>query len=594
MGAIHVLPEHVANKIAAGEVIERPASIVKELIENSLDAGATSVEISIKNGGKSLIRVSDNGSGMSEEDAKLAFVRHATSKISNADDLERIGSFGFRGEALPSIAAVSRTRLVTCLEGDTAGTEISMEGGRLDYVKGSASRKGTLLEVRDLFFNTPARRKFLKTDTTEMGHISDTVSNIALSRLDVHFVLESSGKKILDLWPTEDLAVRAAAIFGEDTAKHLLALSGETEGIKVRGLIGKPYVARANRTGQVLFVNQRLVRSTSIAYALQDGYHGLLMQGQYPLSVLFLDLDLARVDVNVHPTKQEVRISNEPEVKSFLKKTVTQTLAREADLAPHLQNVGTSPSAPSFSRGVSRDFSAPFRYPEQGFMPLEQKFHVADPQPAEEALMKPAFEGTSFARDKFKITRVLGQIHQTFIVAETEEGLLVLDQHAAHERVMFETLLKNFRASRPESQGLLMQEVLEIHPRQKEMLEKSLPFLAKLGFELEEFGENAFVIRAYPSIFRDENPAQALKNFLEEKEEGRLRTDLEHREEEIAALIACKRRSVKAYHPLSPAALQALLENLAQCENPFNCPHGRPSFMKLTFSDLEKQFKRKL
>ena len=598
MGVIHVLPEHVANKIAAGEVIERPASIVKELIENSLDAGAVSIEISIKNGGKSLIRVSDNGSGMSEEDAKLAFVRHATSKISNADDLERIGSFGFRGEALPSIAAVSRTRLVTCVEGDIAGTEISMEGGKLDYVKGSASRKGTLLEVRDLFFNTPARRKFHKTDTTEMGHIVDTVSNIALSRLDVHFALESSGRKILDLWPTEDLAVRAAALYGEDTAKHLLSFSGQTEGIKVRGLIGKPYVARANRTGQVLFVNQRLVRSTSIAYALQDGYHGLLMQGQFPLSVLFLDLDLTRVDVNVHPTKQEVRISNEPEVKSFLKKTVTERLSREPDLAPHLNRVGPSPFAPQagYSRAASVDTGSHFRYPEQTTMPLEQKIHVAEP--SESILLNAAYSAAqpalAQAADKFKITRILGQIHQTFIVAETEEGLLVIDQHAAHERVMFETLLKNFRESKPESQGLLMQEVLEIHPRQKEILENSLPFLARLGFELEEFGVNAFVIRAYPSIFKDENPVQALKGFIEEKEEGKLQTDLEHREEEIAALIACKRKSVKAYDPLSPAALQALLERLARCDNPFNCPHGRPSFMKLTFADLEKQFKRKL
>ncbi len=591
MGLIHVLPEHVANKIAAGEVIERPASIVKELIENALDAGATSIEVSIKNGGKSLIRVSDNGCGMSEEDTKLAFVRHATSKISTADDLERIGSFGFRGEALPSIAAVSRTRVTTGLEGETAGTEISIEGGKLLFAKGSASRKGTLIEVRDLFFNTPARRKFLKTDTTEMGHIADTVSNIALSRRDARFLLESSGKRILDLWPTEDLAVRAAAVYGEDTAKHLLWMSGETEGIKVRGLIGKPYIARANRTGQVLFVNQRLVRSVSIAYALLDGYHGLLMQGQFPVAVLFIEVDLARVDVNVHPTKQEVRISNEPEVKSFLKKIVTERLAKEADLAPHL-NLGVSPmmaSSTTSPRVSGFEAKTSFQYPEQSILPLEQKFHIAEPPP----VAMPVPSVPVLGEPVLKITRVLGQIHQTFIVAETEEGLMVIDQHAAHERVMFEVLLKNIREGHPESQGLLMQEILEVHPRQKEILEQALPFLAQAGFELEEFGENAFVIRSYPAVFQDENPLQALKAFLEEKEEGKLRTGLDHQEEEIAALIACKRKSVKAYDPLSPMALQVLLERLAKCDNPFNCPHGRPSFIKFTFSDLEKQFKRK-
>ncbi len=594
MGVIKVLSEAIANKIAAGEVIERPASIVKELIENALDAGATSVEISIQHGGKSFIRVADNGSGMKADDAKLAFQRHATSKISAAEDLDHIRSFGFRGEALPSIAAVSRTKLLTRAKGDTAGTGVVIEGGHMVSVQPKACREGTIIEVRDLFFNTPARRKFVKTDPTEMGHVMETVSHFALAMPQVAFSLKSSEKTMLDLLPVQNALDRGSAVFGKDESAGLLEIEGEGTGIRISGFIGKPAIARANRTGQVIFVNQRWVKALSLSYAIQDGYHGLLMHGQFPVACLFIEVDPARVDVNVHPTKQEVRISNESEIKSLIRRTVTERLQKEGDLAPDFKfKPSTAPfqsAASSFQTNVQRASYLEF---------LEKVAVTTEPFKAKEApaeyevsknesLLQPIS-----LKDKLHITKILGQIHHTFIVAETEEGMIIVDQHAAHERVMFEVLLQEFESGHPKRQGLLMDEILEIHPKQQEIFKSAMPFLEKLGFDIEPFGENAYVIRAYPAILEGESPVATLKYFLEEKEDGKLETNLDSLQEEVAALIACKRKSVKAHDVLAAAALQSLLERLAACQNPFNCPHGRPTFFKQTFLDLEKQFKRK-
>ncbi len=593
MGVIKVLSEAIANKIAAGEVIERPASIVKELVENALDAGATSVEISIQHGGKSFIRVADNGSGMSAEDAKLAFQRHATSKISAAEDLDHIRSFGFRGEALPSIAAVSRTKLLTRAKGDTAGTEVVIEGGHRVSVQPKACREGTIIEVRDLFFNTPARRKFVKTEPTEMGHVMEMVSHFALAMPQVAFSLKSSEKTLLDLLPVQNPLDRGSAVFGKEESAGLLEIEGEGTGIRISGFIGKPATARANRTGQVIFVNHRWVKALSLSYAIQDGYHGLLMHGQFPVACLFIDVDPARVDVNVHPTKQEVRISNESEIKSLIRRTVTERLQKEGDLAPDLK---FKPQATPFQRAAS------FQNNVQRASYLEflekvavttEPFQVKEAPAEYEVSKNEKLAQPISLKDKLHITKILGQIHHTFIVAETEEGMIIVDQHAAHERVMFEVLLQEFENGRPKRQGLLMDEILEIHPKQQEIFKSAIPFLEKLGFEIEPFGEHAYVIRAYPAILEGESPVTALKHFLEEKEDGKLQTGLESLQEEVAALIACKRKSVKAHDVLTAAALQSLLERLAACQNPFNCPHGRPTFFKQTFLDLEKQFKRK-
>ena len=612
MGKIQVLPEIIANKIAAGEVIERPSSVVKELVENALDADARSIEITVEHGGKSLIRIADDGSGMSAEDAELAFQRHATSKIYTAADLEAIASYGFRGEALASISAVSRVCLKTRAQGTPHGTEVSIEGGRMNAVRETPCREGTIIEVRDLFFNTPARRKFLRTDTTELSHITDAVSDVALAVPEIAFTLKSGTRTLLELPPAATLTERAAAIFGEDHAKHLVPLSGAGGPVKVSGLVGKPYVARANKTGQVFLVNGRVVKSSGLSYALQDGYHGLLMHGQYPVAVVSLEIDPAQVDVNVHPTKQEVRISGEREVRSFFKRCVAEALERSGDLAPDLR---VRPAA--FPGGSPKPWQ-PFldtktgeggegaRYPRRGiarvpgtFSPAPNEFSSPAPLVREadsEAFIPAAaaaLEEPISVRDEFHITKVLGQIHHTFIVAETEEGFIVVDQHAAHERVMFEALVAEIRSGHPKKQGLLMDAMLDLEPRQLEIFREAQPVLEKLGFDAEEFGEKTIVIRAYPAVLKDLDPAQALKQFLEEKEEGRIAASLEHCEEDAAALIACKRRSVKAHDAMTPVSQSMLLKRLAACANPFHCPHGRPTFFKTTFLDLEKQFKRK-
>ncbi len=598
MGVIQVLPEHLANKIAAGEVIERPSSIVKELMENALDAGATSIEVEINHGGRSLIRIADNGSGMSPEDAELAFKRHATSKIKSDKDLEAILSFGFRGEALPSIAAVSRMSLVTRTASAKNGVSVVVDGGHLLEVKESPCSPGTAVEVRDLFFNTPARRKFLRTDATELGHIMDTVSHFALANPSLRLVFKSSGKTVYDLLPVPDVRSRAEAVLGAETARHLVPFEEEVPGIKISGLAGKPFIAKANRTGQNFFINRRWVKAPGFSHALHAGYHGLLMHGQFPVAVVFMTLDPDRVDVNVHPTKQEVRISNESEIKSLLKRAVTQALQKAGDLTPGLKpfREDLNPGMPAFSApsGQRENPYASF-YGKASTVPVEMS--VSAPEQAPEEVYRsapvPETQLPVLKEKPFGITKILGQIHHTFIVAETEEGLLMVDQHAAHERVMFEVLLKNFETGQPAKQALLMDEVLELHPRQVEIMKNALPVLTKIGFEIEEFGEKAFVVRSFPAILGQENPLGFLKTFVEEREDGSMDTKLEQHQETIAALMACKRRSVKAHDPLTLIQMQALMERLALCENPFSCPHGRPAFFKKSFSELERQFKRK-
>ncbi len=589
MGKIHVLSEQVANKIAAGEVIERPASIVKELIENSLDAGADHMEIVVKHGGKSLIRVADNGSGMAADDAQLAMQRHATSKINTAEDLFQIESFGFRGEALPSIAAVSRFSLQTRTPDAVSGTELVVEGGNLVKAKECPVAQGTVIEVRDLFFNTPARRKFLKQDSTEMGHILDAVTSIALANLKVRFLLESGGNKLLDLLPVDDLSARARAIFGDAWTDQTLPIQNEIPHIRLFGLIGKPSLASGNRTQQFFFINRRYVKAYGLSHGLQAGYHGLLMQHQFPAAVLFLELNPQYVDVNVHPTKQQVRLSHEVLIKSLIEKTVAAALKDHGDLAPSFESKGGRLEVPLSSSGYQEP---KFSFEEVTAMPsMPAKISettVDEPIPADAT----TFQAIKIGKGP-KIIRILGQIQRTFILAETEDGYIIVDQHAAHERVMFESLMRNFQSDRPAVQGLLMEEIVELHSRQVEILKKHLTVLNKIGFEVELFGEKVFVVRGIPSVLKEENPVVVIKQFVDELETGKAQTNLQGYQEDIAALIACKRKSVKAYDALTLLGMQSLLEQLSRCENPFNCPHGRPSFIKYSLLDLEKQFKRK-
>lgn len=601
MNVIQVLSEEIANKIAAGEVVERPSSIVKELIENALDAGATQIEVEIKNGGKSLIRVADNGCGMSPQDAELAFRRHGTSKIRSADDLNEIASFGFRGEALPSIAAVSRLQLRTRQKDADSGTEVVIDGGKTTRVRTSPQAPGTVVEVRDLFFNTPARRKFLRADSTELGHVSDVIANFALSHPQVKVLYKSSDRVIYDLPPVQNPLGRAEAILGDAVAPHLIAIDEQRGDIHIWGMIGKPFVARASRTGQNFFINRRWVKSIGLSYGLQAGYQGLLMHGQYPVAVIFVDVDLAQVDVNVHPTKQEVRLSREAEIKSLLKKAVAKALQEEGDHSPDLKpfrildDSEENESSDMTPESGKRDPVS--LYAAEIDARREAEYTGADDIAAEvEAPYSTPVQSVSASieiRNKLSITKVLGQIHHTFIVAETEEGFMLVDQHAAHERVMYEQVKAEMASGKPARQSLLMDEILDLHPRQVELLQEKMNFLSEMGFEIEEFGENSFIIRSYPVALNISNTAAFLKNYLDQLESGKLQGKVEEGFDDVAATIACKKRSVKAHDALTLPQMQALLERLARCENPFSCPHGRPTFFKRSFYELEKEFKRK-
>jgi DNA mismatch repair protein MutL len=605
MNHIKILSEDLANKIAAGEVVERPSSIVKELIENALDAGATSLEVEVKNGGRSLIRIVDNGCGIPKDELELAFTRHGTSKISSVEDLHAIGSFGFRGEALPSIASIARVSMTTRVPKASVGASIQIEGGKLMGVKECPSAPGTIVEIKDLFFNTPARRKFLRTDTTELGHITDVVSNFALSHPEVRLIYKSNDKTMLDLPVANSLIDRAEAVLGSDIAPHLVEIKGEENGLKIHGVIGKPHAARSNRTGQTFYINRRWIKSISMSYGLQAGYHGLLMHGQYPVAVIFFDVDLASVDVNVHPTKQEVRLSRESEIKSLLKRTIAEALGQTRDLSPDLKPFAPKASLASQAYKMPEYRDQPKRDPISLYAQEiearrgDSKSDTEVSEPEAKPYHVPVSEGVEFSdavmiRDDLQITKILGQIHNTFIIAETTEGFVIIDQHAAHERIMYEQIMAEMKNGIPTRQSLLMDEILELHDRQLEFMEQSLPLLEKIGFEVEPFGDASYVVRAYPAALKIDNPVLYLKSYIEEVEAGKARTTLDNGVEDVAALIACKSRSVKAHDALGPVQLKALVERLGRCENPFACPHGRPTFFKRSFGELEREFKRKV
>ncbi len=610
MNKIHILSERIANKNAAGEVVERPASIVKELLENSLDAGATSIEVTVHHGGKSLIRISDNGSGMSAADAELAFKRHATSKIKSDEDLTKIESFGFRGEALPSIAAVSRMTLVTRPADSETGTEIWMVGGSLAKASEAVATKGTTVEVRDLFFNTPARRKFLKQDSTEFGHIYEVMVAAALAKPQIHFIFKNQEKTIWDLSAGQDLRERIKAVLGADWGEMLVPIEAEIPHVRVSGFVTKPEFARGNRLAQYIFVNQRWVKSFAVSYGMEAGYHGFLMHGRYPAAVLFVDVHPEYVDVNVHPTKQQVRLSGEASIKSMIQQAVASALQKVPDLRPTLADPKPRTADISFPIIGSK---AEIRFENETVpqsrenSPLhetqgEREVSVVPKNPWE-VLLAQNVQPTSKVGESQPvwsserrpvITKVLGQIHGTFILAETDEGYVVIDQHAAHEKIQYEGLRVSLEKAQPVSQRLLIEEMVDLNPRHFAVYEENAEFLKKIGFDIELFGERTLVVRAIPDAFRNEQAKQVLIAYFEQKETGEPGVRLEHYQADLAAMLACKTRSVKAHDSLTIEEMRKLTDDLMRCDQPFHCPHGRPSMLKYSFAELERQFKRKL
>ena len=670
MGRIHVLSEEVANKIAAGEVVERPASVVKELIENSLDAGATRVRVDIEGGGRKLIQVTDNGCGMVRDDALLAFERHATSKLTHDDDLLSISTLGFRGEALPSIASVSRLRLETRDAAEASGTMVEIAGGRMLTVEEAGLPAGTSISVRDLYFNTPARRKFLKAESTELSHIASLVTHYALAHPEMHWELHSTSNAMLTAPPVENHAERIFQIFGKQTLDELIPLAAQlqleraglpepppwrrpanyvapTPGeLRLHGFTSKPEIQKLNRHSIYIFVNGRLVRDKVVMHGLLEGYRNIVPPSVYPVVLLFLEMPCTEVDVNVHPSKTEVRFRQQSLVHDFVRDSVRSALmaARPAPafageihaapsarmaLTPPLPRAGSQEADPaavldSFSLSVPlasvRNEALPFdgstfiegnaaasavRIAPQGFGgPALGAAPSVGTYPAEEAVPETGrscalpLDNADDAMDLSMLATLepLGQVRDSFILAVNPQGLWIVDQHVAHERVLFEKILAE-RSGRPlESQRLLMPIIVELRPAQQAIFAEIAEELRRNGYEAEPFGVRTLAIQSAPAGIKGEEASALLGELLEQFESeaqapGFKALTMEKIRARIAASIACH-AAIKVNMPLDRAKMEWLLAELAQTRYPMSCPHGRPVVLRYSIRDIQKAFKR--
>jgi DNA mismatch repair protein MutL len=651
MSRIRILPEAVANKIAAGEVVERPASVVKELLENAIDAGAKTIRVEVEVGGKRMIRVIDDGHGMTHDDALLAFERHATSKLRSADDLLSIATLGFRGEALPTIAAVSRLLLETRDEAEAEGTRIEFAGGKLINVKPAGLPAGTTISVTDIFYCVPARRKFLKSDTTELGHIASLVTHYALANPGKQFILTTPTQEIINCPPAERLADRVYQLFGRQALEELVeipavsapfraaitepALEPEEEkaSLTVTGFTSRPDIQRTNRNGIYIFVNRRLVRDRLILHAIHEAYRNILPPAVFPATLLFLEMPYDEVDVNVHPAKIEVRFRRSQFVHDFARDAIRQALmgarpiasfAAAAAAVPQTIGSGNGP----FSGGIT---PAPVEsgVPRAVIPPMEEigvgsdggfDLTVAPMRPVEQRI--PFTSGTAFGQDitpaqistagnwaanlaapsadapaslprpeQIADLKPLGQVSASFIVAVNGEGLWIVDQHVAHERVLFEQHLEARRAGKVEAQRMLMPLVIELSPRQIVTFEKIAEELAANGFEVELMGPKSVAIQAMPAGVGAADAEKLLTEILDGIERESAAISIETLQAKIAASTACH-AAIKVNMPLEQSKMEWLLDALAKTDCPMSCPHGRPVVLRYSIKEIEKAFHR--
>ena len=662
MNRIRLLSEQVANQIAAGEVIERPASVVKELVENALDAQAMHITVEIQAGGRSLVRVTDDGTGMSRDDALLCLERHATSKIQKAEDLAAIVTMGFRGEALPSIASVSRFTLTTRERdgGSPEGTQIIVNGGKIVEVKAAGSATGTSIEVRQLFFNLPARRKFMRTEETEAAHIQHYLTLAALSFPEVAFTFQKDGRLVWQLPAQksgaatssrlEALRERLRSLLGEEkllSVNFSAALDEsvkpeetdifETAGpspstLRVWGFIGSPGVSRATREGQHLFVNRRPVENRGLNYALLEGYHTALMKGRYPVCCLFLEIDPAAVDVNIHPAKREVKFHREFEIRKFVAQAVQETLLAfhgqeskvpgpkskvitQAELQPATEI--SAPVLPNFPEKLKPLPATPPQISPAAQTPLKMGFSPAKPATIEpavpasipvapkqgegglhppsspEPIPQSAIYNPQSPTPLLNVPlRLVGVIGKLYAVLESDRGLVLLDQHAAHERILFEQMLNRLEQNgTAPSQKLLLPETVELPARDAIFLREQLAALTRLGVGLSEFGERTFLLDALPPFVKTSDARRFVLDLVDELKAAGREVNLARLGEHTIAKTVC-RHAVKANDPLGGAELEALVEDLRRCAMPYTCPHGRPTLIEMNYRELEKKFGR--
>ncbi|MBE1441788.1 DNA mismatch repair endonuclease MutL [Paenibacillus sp. OAS669] len=693
MGKIKILDEHIANQIAAGEVVERPSSVVKELVENAIDAGSTRIDVAIEEGGLELIRVTDNGTGMERDDCEVAFFRHATSKIASSQDLFSIRTLGFRGEALPSIAAVSKVTCVTSTETNGLGYRMVIEGGTVKEFTDAASPRGTDIQVRELFYNTPARLKYMKTIQTELGHVSDFIYRLSLAHPEIAFTLKHNGGQLIQTLGNGDMLQVIAAIYGTAVAKNMLLIEGEHLDYSIRGYIGKPETTRANRNGISTVINGRYIRNYTLIHALMQGYHTLLPINRYPIAAFHIETDPTLVDVNVHPAKLEVRFSKEQELIQFVEEQVRQILNKQVLIpsaatagktkkeafvqeqmelyrasglppvppepvsgqaasvetseavrsgAPGAWGAGTAgsiremnpsgPADPSIAQarsvrsnepkesyggrydGYSGSSAAgsysfdPSKTQSSGYAQSQSSLRsgtgaYGDRTPertqAEQAAASSALlrsitvdqEQEAPSLPAFPKLYPIGQMHGTYIVAQNEEGLFLIDQHAAHERINYEYYYEKFGKPAEASQELLVPITLEFTPSEAERLKEKLPMLEQAGVYLEPFGGNDYLVRAYPHWFPSGEERALVEEMTEWLLSERKTIDLGKLREKAAIMCSCK-ASIKANQSLSTLEIEGLLDRLAACRNPYTCPHGRPIVISFSTYELEKMFKR--
>ena len=590
MSKIVLLPEDLINKIAAGEVIERPASVIKELIENSLDAGATKIIVELEDSGKKRIKVSDNGEGMSPEDAEKSILRHATSKIRSVEDLFSIKTLGFRGEALASIAAVSKLSITTKQKEQLEGFTLAVEGGNILSSTITAAEQGTSIDVHDIFFNTPARKKFLKTDAVELRHCIDVVTHYALANPSVAFKLTHDSNILLHSPALNDARSTIASIYGVQNAKELLEVEYQDEQVVINGFISKPYYVRNDKSQQVLFVNGRWIKNIDITNAVYEGYHSTLFVNKHPVLVLHLQLNPTTVDVNVHPQKHEIKIEQKEQVIAAVSKAVRETLQNNK-LMPTV-DVNTEQQITFGTPLPKKEIKPEAKYQ---FEPSAQSvFAVAEETAAyNHSESFPVTEGQDqskyLVQEKLPAMKLLGQVHKTYFLAETEGGLFYLDQHAAHERVMYESLLNQFLQGKVEVQQLLQGEVFEVSAAEKIVLEEKKEELKALGFEVGHFGGNAFVVKTIPLIFGKVKVNEILQDILNLLENNK---SIQEKKEEILTRMAC-RAAVMAGEVITIPQMEKILQELNKTQLPYTCPHGRPTLLKVTVDELEKKFRRK-
>lgn len=700
MGIVRMLPEDLINKIAAGEVVERPASAIKEIVENALDAGSTRIEIDVERGGKRLMRVTDNGCGMTEEDATMALQRHATSKIRSEEDLFRILTMGFRGEALPSIASVSRFTLTTCTPDDPVGTQIRVEGGE-PQIQRAARAKGTTVEIKDLFFNVPGRRKFLKTDGTEFSHIAETITRLALANPEIHFRLTHNGRSQLLANPTTDLRERVSDLLGRQIGQSMHPVSATMGWLKMHGLFSEPTHTTKGTKGIYLFVNGRFIRDRGLSHACQEAYRGTIEKGRFPYVLMFLEIDPSEVDVNVHPQKIEVRFHRQHEVYSrlltalrnaiaqapwlqmalanhtpgpvpihptetpdFTPRHVPDTATKPLEFQPNEAPVSTAPSpqssgtssaatatraaspaavVPSPSKEAAPknfdEFRARFLRaaekqnlvipgqtdqpkPEESLPPLpaaqtglpflpgwdskpntgQANTGQVNPSPAKPAAQQQPISTTTETTSPepveipqrmgfFSSLRYIGQLAQMYLVFEMEGKMILIDQHAAHERISYQKLMADYERSKIPQQGYLLPPRLELSLTEAQQASQYTEQLNQLGIDLEPFGGQSFVLKSVPVYLKNADPYELIRDVLEELSAGKKTSTLDERRDDVLMRMACH-GSVRGPNPLSSNEVRALLQQMDEIDFSAHCPHGRPVFIEYPIKELEKRFHR--